>query len=98
MTHNSRLLQGKVLSIEKTGEKCAKGDQEWEKCIFHLELTGFSKRTPGEKLPTETEGKTIKLVRWCRLDWHYKVGIIKTLEPDETETVLEGERTATAFW
>jgi len=98
MTSRLRLLQGKVLSIEKTGEKRIEGGEEWEKCIFNLELTGFSKRTPEEKLHAETEGKRIKLIRWCCFDWHYRVGVKKTLEPDETEAVLKGEKTTTVFW
>lgn len=93
------MLQGTVLDIEKTGEK--KEDEEgnlWEKCIFSLELTGFSKRTPKEVVPSGLEGKKVKLVRWCTFDWHYKTGVRKTLEPDETEAVIQGEPTDSIYW
>jgi hypothetical protein len=43
-------------------------------------------------------GKEVKLVRWCCHDWHYKTGVKKTLEPDETEAVLKGEPTSTVYW
>ncbi len=94
-----RVLQGTVLSIEKTGEK--KKDEEgnvWEKCIFSLELTGFSKRTPHEELPSELKSKKIKLVRWCCFDWHYKTGVRKTLEPEETEAVLKNKPLDSVYW
>ncbi|MFB0559956.1 MAG: hypothetical protein ACETWM_01805 [Candidatus Lokiarchaeia archaeon] len=94
-----RMLQGTVLDIEKTGEK--KEDEEgnlWEKCIFSLELTGFSKRTPKEVVPSGLESKKVKLVRWCTFDWHYKTGVRKTLEPDETEAVIQGEPTDSIYW
>ncbi|MEM2135483.1 MAG: hypothetical protein Q6366_002825 [Candidatus Freyarchaeota archaeon] len=94
-----RVLQGTVLNIEKTGEK--KKDEEgniWEKCIFSLELTGFSKRTPHEELPSELKGKKVKLVRWCCFDWHYKTGVRKTLEPEETEAVLKNKPLNSVYW
>lgn len=94
-----RKLQGVVLDIEKTGEK--KKDEEgnlWQKCIFELELSGFSKRTPKEAMPPKLKGKKIKLVRWCCFDWHYKLGVKKTLEPDETEAVMKGEPTVSVYW
>ena len=94
-----RKLQGTVLSIEKTGEK--KKDEEgdvWEKCIFTVELTGFSKRTPKEVIPPELKGKKVRLVRWCCYDWHYKLGVRKTLEPDETEAVIKGKLIASVYW
>ncbi len=92
-------LQGEVLKIEKTGE--TRRDEEgnvWEKCVFTIKLTNFSKRTPGRELPKHLEGKVIKLVRWCCFDWHYKVGVKKTLTPEETEAVLKGEKTDTVYW
>lgn len=99
MTEKIRKLQGKVISIERTGEYITDEEGEkWEKCIFTIELTGFSKRTPNEKIPEEIKGKKVKLVRYCCFDWHYKIGVIKTLEPDETEAVLSGKPTKTVFW
>jgi hypothetical protein len=94
-----RILQGTVLGVEKTGE--TKKDEEgnvWEKCIFDIELTGFSKRTPGEELPSELRGKKVKLVRWCCFDWHYKTGVRKTLEPEETEAVLKNKPLDSVYW
>lgn len=93
------MLRGTVLSVERTGE--IKVDDEglrWERCVFTVKLDGFSKRTPGEKLPEGLLGKEVKLVRWCCFDWHYKAGVKKTLEPDETEAVLKGEKTETVYW
>ena len=82
--------------MEKTGEKWR--DEEgriWEKCVFTLELTGFSE---GSELPSELKGKKVKLVRWCCYDWHYKKGVRKTLEEDETEAVVRGSPIETVFW
>lgn len=94
-----RKLQGIVESIERTGEKRVDEDGvEWEKCIFTVRLTGFSKRTPNEVLPEHLKGKCVKLVRWAAFDWHFKTGVRKTLEPDETEAVLEGRMTDTVYW
>lgn len=95
----ARRLQGRVLEIEKTGEKKKDEDgNEWEKCIFTLELVGFSKRTPQEVLSEEMRGKRVKLIRWCCFDWHYKLGVRKTLDVDETEAVLGGRPINTVYW
>lgn len=94
-----RKLQGRVIDIEKTGESVA--DEEglqWEKCVFTVEVSNFSKRTPDEVVPEEIKGKKVKLVRYCCFDWHYKLGVRKTLEPDETEAVLSGKTTDTVYW
>jgi len=84
-------LRGIVREVIKTGEK--KVDDEgnvWEKCIFVVELIGFSKRTPEEALPEFLNGVKVKVTRWCCLDWHYKIGVPTTLTPEETEKVLKG--------
>jgi hypothetical protein len=99
VTDKARRLQGRVLQIEKTGEK--KKDEEgneWERCAFTLELVGFSKRTPQEILPEKMRGMRVKLIRWCCFDWHYKLGVRKTLDVDETEAVLGGRPTNTVYW
>jgi hypothetical protein len=91
-------LQGIVVDIEKTGE--SKTDEEgskWEKCVFTIELTNFSKRTPDEVLPDSIKGKKVKIVRFCCYDWHYKLGVKKTLDPCETEAVLVGKQTETVY-
>jgi len=94
-----RKLQGKVLGIEKAGEKFVDEEgNEWEKCLFTVELARFSKRTPKEKIGSLIKGKRVKLVRWCCFDWHYKIGTTKTLEPDETEAVVKGTPTKTVYW
>jgi len=99
VTDKARRLQGRVLEIEKTGEKRKDEDgNEWEKCIFTLELVGFSKRTPQEVLAEKMRGKRVKLIRWCCFDWHYKLGVRKTLDVDETEAVLGGRPINTVFW
>lgn len=99
MEKKIRKLQGRVVDIEKTGEiRTDEEGNEWEKCIFTVELTNFSKRTPDEIIPEEIKGKKVKLVRYCCFDWHYKLGVRKTLEPDETEAVLSGNRMDTVYW
>jgi len=86
-----RRLQGMVKEIIKTGEKKVDDEgNEWEKCIFIIELTGFSKRTPNEVLPQALKRAKVKVIRWCCFDWHYKVGVRATLTPEETERVLAG--------
>jgi hypothetical protein len=99
MTEKIRKLQGIVVEIEKTGD--SKNDEEgnkWEKCVFDIELTNFSKRAPKEVLPDNIKGRRVKLVRFCGYDWHYKLGVKKTLDPDETEAVMAGKRTETVYW
>ena len=95
----SRRLQGKVLKIEKTGDSMVdeEGDK-WEKCVFTVELSNFSKRTPKQTVPETVKGKKVKVVRYCCFDWHYKLGVRKTLDSDETEAVLEGKPTKTVYW
>jgi len=94
-----RKLQGWVLDIERTGETVTdEYGEQWEKCIFTVELTNFSKRTSDERIPEKIKGKKVKLVRYCCYDWHYKLGVRKTLEPDETEAVLSGKPTETVYW
>jgi hypothetical protein len=94
-----RKLQGRVIDVKKTGEYITDEEgNKWEKCVFTIELTGFSKRTPTEKIPEEIKGKKVKLVRYCCFDWHYKLGVRKTLEPEETEAVLVGKPIKTVYW
>ncbi len=94
-----RKLQGKVLEVERTGDFIVDDEgRRWEKCIFTVEITNFSKRTPNEVVPEEVRGRKVKLVRYCCFDWHFKLGVRKTLEPDETEAVLSGKPTETVYW
>ena len=94
-----RRLQGKILDIEKTGDFVLDEEGErWEKCIFTVKLSNFSKRTPEETVPEKLKGKKVKIVRYCCFDWHYKLGVRKTLDPDETEAVLAGKPTKTVYW
>ena len=94
-----RKLQGRVTDIEKTGESITDDEGlKWEKCVFSIDLTNFSKRTPEEVVPEEVKGKQVKLVRYCCFDWHYKLGVRKTLEPDETEAVLAGNPMKSVYW
>ncbi|HDI74378.1 MAG: hypothetical protein DRJ52_01220 [Thermoprotei archaeon] len=86
-----RKLQGIVVEIERTGEYRERNGEKWEKCIFTVELIGFSKRTPHEKLPESLKGAKVKIIRWCCYDWHYKISARTTLTPKETERVLKGE-------
>jgi len=99
LAQKARHLQGLVKAVEKTGEKKTDKDGiDWERCVFDIELVGFSKRTPEEVLPESLRGKRVKLVRWCAFDWHYKLGVRKTLETDETEAVLRKTPTDTVYW
>jgi len=94
-----RRLQGRVVSVEETEETRTDAEgTNWQKCVFTMELTGFSSRTPRERLTEQLQQKRVKLVRWCSQDWHRKLGVLKTLDPDETEAVLRGEKTDTIFW
>jgi len=98
-TRRIRKLQGIVESIERTSEKIKDEEGlEWEKVIYTVRLTGFSKRTPDEKLPEHLKDMRVKLVRYACFDWHFKIGVRKTLEPDETEAVLSGVKTDTVYW
>jgi hypothetical protein len=92
-----RRLKGKVVAFEKTGS-VKLNDENWERCIFTLELTRFSGRNPTEPMPPVLRGKIIKIVRYCLYDWHYKAGVEKTLEPEETEAVISGKPCETAYW
>lgn len=93
-----RRLKGRVTAVKRTGETIITDGETWQKCIFTLEVTGFSKRTLLEVVPNDLRGKKIKLVRYCLYDWHYTLGIEKTLSPDETECFLHGKPSSTVFW
>jgi len=99
MTETTRKLQGKVVDITKTGESVTDdAGSKWEKCVFTVELTNFSSRTPNEALTEGIKGKKVKLVRFCCFDWHCKLGVKKTLDFDETEDVLAGKQTEAVYW
>ena len=99
MAGKLRKLQGTVVDIVKTGETTTdKEENKWEKCIFTIELTHFSRRTRNEALPNNIKGKKIKLVRFCLFNWHYKLGVKKTLDFSETEAVLTGKQSETVYW
>jgi hypothetical protein len=91
-------LKGRVIAVEKAGETVRREGETWEKCIFTLEITRFSKRTPEEVVPDHLKDKRIKLVRHCLYDWHYTLGVEKTLSPEETDSLLQGKQTSTIFW
>lgn len=95
---SDRRLKGRVIAVERTGETIIRDGETWQKCIFTLEVTRFSKRTLLEVVPDDLRGKRIKLLRYCLYDWHYSLGIEKTLSPDETESLLQGKPSSTLFW
>ncbi len=99
MKEVTRKLQGTAINVAKTGETVTddEGDK-WEKCIFTVEMTNFSSRTPNEALPEGVKGKRVKLVRFCCYDWHLKLGVKKTLDSNETEAVLAGKQTESLYW
>lgn len=85
------MIRGIVRRVERTGEKRVDSEgRVWEKCIFSIELVEFSKRSRERSLPEHLRGKTVRVVRWCAYDWHYREGVYGTLTPEETERVLEG--------
>jgi hypothetical protein len=91
-------LKGRVIAVEKTGETVTREGETWEKCLFTLEVTRFSKRTPDEVVPDSLKGKRIKIVRHCFYNWHYRLGVEKTLSPEETDGLLRGKPSSTIFW
>ena len=99
MPKKIRKLQGIVLEIDRTGNfKSNEEENRWEHCIFTIELQNFSKRTREEVIPEKLKGKKIKLIRYCCFDWHYRLGVRRTLDPDETEAVLADQPTKSVFW
>lgn len=80
-------LRGKVVAIEKSGETIRVDDENWEKCIFTLELTGLSEDGTRKQIPASLKGKRVKITRYCFYDWHFMLGIEKTLEPEETARI-----------
>ena len=91
LTVTSRRVKDRVIAVEKTGETR-------NECVFTLELTRFSKRTPEEIVPSHLKGKLVKLVRHCLYDWHYALGIEKTFTIEEAENLLQGRQSPTVFW
>jgi hypothetical protein len=85
-----RKLKGKVIAIEKTGETIRKDGENWEKCIFTLELTGLSENFVKKQIPASLKGKRVKITRYCFYDWHFMLEIEKTIEPEETGAIFEG--------
>jgi hypothetical protein len=99
MTNATRKLQGTAVDVTKTGETVTDSEKDrWEKCVFTIELTNFSSRTPNEALPEGIKGKRVKLVRLCCFIWHFRLGVKKTLDSDETEAVLAGRPTKSVYW
>jgi predicted GTPase len=84
-----RKLKGKVIAIEKTGESIRKDGENWEKCIFTLELTSLSENVVQKQIPASLKGKRVKITRYCFYTWHFMLGIEKTIEPEETEAIFE---------
>lgn len=93
-----RRLKGRVIAVEKTEETVTREGETWNKCIFTLEITRFSKRTPDATVPNHLKGNKVKLVRHCLYDWHYKLGAEKTLSPEETNSLLQGKPSPSVFW
>jgi len=98
LTLSGARLKGRVLAVEKTRETAVREGETWDKCIFTVEITRFSRRTPEGVVPPELRGKRVKLVRHCLYDWHYRLGTEKTLTPEETETLLQGKQASSIFW
>ena len=91
-------LKGKVIAVLKTGRTTAVNGATWEECVFTVEIAHFSKRTPKEIIPDSLKSKKVKLVRYCLYDWHYKLGVEKTLNAEETDCLLRGQPSSTISW
>jgi len=72
-----RKLKGRALAVERTGEIVRRNDENWEKCIFTVELARFSSRTPTEQISSSLKAKKVKIARYCLCHWHYKLEIGK---------------------
>ena len=83
-----RKLKGKVLAVEKTGEIIRIDDENWEKCVFTLELTRLSGNIAREQIPVSLKGRRVKIIRYCLYDWHYMLGVEKTIEAEETKAIF----------
>ena len=55
LTVDDRRLKARVVAVQKTGETATIDGETWEKSIFTLEVTRFSKRTPEEVVPPHME-------------------------------------------
>jgi hypothetical protein len=95
---SGRKLKGRVVAVEKTDETVRRDGETWKKCVFTLEVVRFSNRTPEEVVPPYLRGKTVKVIRYCLYNWHYRLGIEKTLSSEETESLLSGKQTSTISW
>ena len=81
-----------TVDLTRTGEReLDKKGELWEKCIFRVEIRGFSKHAKSPP-PERVEGRLVKIERWCCFDWHYATGGRKTLSEEETRQVLDGIR------
>jgi len=98
LSDSDRRLKGRVIEVEKTGETVTSEGETWEECVFTLEVTRFSKRTPSEVVPDHLKGRKIKVVRHCLHDWHYRLGVEKTLSPEETDSLMRSTPSSTVFW
>jgi hypothetical protein len=52
-------LKGRPPAVERTGEIVRRNNENLEKCIFPVELTRFSSRTPAEQIPLSLKGKKV---------------------------------------
>lgn len=87
-----------MTSLKLVKQQRIKKETNGKNAYSPLNLHAFSKRTPNEILPNNIKGKKVKLVRFCSFDWHYKLGVKKTLDFDETEAVLAGKQSETIYW
>lgn len=85
------ISKGKETRVDEEGNR-------WVKCIFTIRLTNFSKFTKQEVMPEHLKGKEVKVVRYCCFDWHYKLGVKKTLDAEETGAVLNGKPIRNVYW
>jgi len=94
----NRRLKGVVVDVERTDDTRDFHGEKWRKYVYTVELLSFSKRTKQRQIPDSIKGKRVKLVRYAYYDWHYKIGMKKTLTAEETAAVLKRKPIETAFW
>ena len=85
------ISKGRETRVDEEGNR-------WVKCIFTIRLTNFSKFTKRKEMPERLKGKEVKVVRYCCFDWHYKLGVRKTLDAEETGAVLGGKPIRNVYW
>ena len=57
---------------------------------LHTGLTCLSEGDFQKQIHAALKGKRVKITRYCFYNWHFMLGIEKTIEPEETEAIFKG--------